>query len=133
MSDQTNTKKLNLELEFPLAWIEKIELLAQANEQSISEIIVDLVGNNLGLNVENLKINRLFNNYQNLEKRLGLLETKDYQIERLNHRLEIMEKLMAQLQTKRFSSPSSLLSLPVEDYEDEIEDEPDEILTDFLV
>lgn len=133
MSDQTNTKKLNLDLEFPLAWIEKIELLAQANEQSISEIIVDLVGNNLGLNVENLKINRLFNNYQNLEKRLGLLETKDYQIERLNHRLEIMEKLMAQLQTERFSSPSSLLSLPVEHYEDEIEDEPDEILTDFLV
>lgn len=132
MLDNLSLKKLNLNLELPLEWLEKIESLAHKEEQTVAEIITDLIGQNLGLDLQPLKFNRLKKQNQELEERLGLLENQDYQIEKLNHRLEILEKLVAQLQTQRFSPRPSLVNLPVSD-DDEIEDEPDEVLTDFLL
>jgi hypothetical protein len=125
-------KKLNLNLELPLEWLEKIETLAQQKRQTVAEIITDLIGQNLGLDLHTLKLNRLAKQNQQLEDRLKVLENQDYQLEKLNYRLEILEKLVAQLQTQKFSARSSLLNLPIND-DDEIEDEPDEILTDFLL
>ncbi len=132
MSDNPQLKKLNLNLELPLEWLEKIESLAQKEGQTLEETMTDLIGQNLGLDIQALKLNRLRKQNLELEQRLAVLESQDYQIEKLNHRLEIMEKLIAQLQTQRFSSRPTLLNLPAVD-DDDIEDEPDEVLTDFLL
>lgn len=132
MSDNPQLKKLNLNLELPLEWLEKIESLAQQQGQTLEETITDLIGQNLGLDIQALKVNRLFKQNLELEQRLAVLESQDYQIEKLHNRLEIMEKLIAQLQTQRFSSRPTLLNLPAVD-DDDIDDEPDEVLTDFLL
>ena len=132
MSDNPQLKKLNLNLELPLEWLEKIESLAQKEGQTLEETMTDLIGQNLGLDIQALKLNRLRKQNLELEQRLAVLESQDYQIEKLNHRLEIMEKLIAQLQTQRFSSRPTFLNLPAA-VDDDIEDEPDEVLTDFLL
>ena len=132
MLDNTQLKTLNLNIELPLEWLEKIQSLAQQQEQTLEETITDLIGQNLGLDTQTLKLNRLRKQNLELEQRLAVLESQDYQIEKLHNRLEIMEKLIAQLQTQRFSSRPTFLNLPAA-VDDDIEDEPDEVLTDFLL
>ncbi|MBL1208847.1 hypothetical protein [Geminocystis sp. GBBB08] len=126
-----NNKSVNVNLDLPIEWREKIESLAIEKQQSLSDFITDVIGQYLGYNLDNLNINRLQENYQELSERLKILETKDYQIEKLQNRLDIIEKLVASLQTNVVSRPFNRLSHALM-INEEIEDEPDEILTDFL-
>jgi hypothetical protein len=131
MTEKIVNKSLNLTLDLSLEWKEKIEHLALEKGQSLSELMTDLIGQYLGYNLDDVKINRLRENYQELSQRLKILEGKDRQIERLQNRLDIMEKLVASLQSQVISRPLDTLSHSLI-VGHEIEDEPDEILADFL-
>ncbi|BAQ62182.1 hypothetical protein GM3708_2588 [Geminocystis sp. NIES-3708] len=131
MTEKKVYTSLNLTINLPLEWQEKIKDLALEKQISLSELITDIIGEYLDENITDIKINRLQENYQKLNQRLITLEKKDYSIERLQHRLDIMEKLIASVQNNFTSIPFDQLSYSsMISYE--IEDEPDEILTDFL-
>jgi tetrahydromethanopterin S-methyltransferase subunit G len=131
MTEKIVHKSLNITLDLPLEWKEKIENLVIEKQLSLSELITDLIGQFLGYDLDDINISRLQENYQELNQRLNILEEKDYQIEKLQNRLDMMEKLVASLQSQVISRPLDRLghSLMIDH---EIEDEPDEILTDFL-
>lgn len=131
MTEKIVNKSLNITLDLPLEWKEKIENLALEKQQSLSELITNIIGEYLGYNLDDININRLQENYHELSQRLKVLEGKDYQIERLQNRLNIMEKLVASLQSQVISRPLDRLSHGMI-MDEEIDDEPDEILTDFL-
>lgn len=131
MTEKIVNKSFNITLDLPIKWKAKIDNLAQEKNQSLSNLITDIIGQYLGDNLDDINVNRLQENYQDLSKRLKVLEAKDYQIERLQNRLDIMEKLIASLQTQVISRSLDSLSYSVS-IDEEIEDEPDEILTDFL-
>lgn len=131
MTEKIVNKSLNITLDLPIKWKSKIDDLAREKNESLSNLITDIIGQYLGYNLDDINVNRLQENYQDLSQRLKVLEGKDYQIERLQNRLNIMEKLIASLQTQVISRSLDGLSYSVS-IEEEIEDEPDEILTDFL-
>lgn len=131
MTEKIVNKSLNITLDLPIKWKAKIDDLAREKNESLSNLITDIIGQYLGYNLDDINVNRLQENYQDLSQRLKVLEGKDYQIERLQNRLNIMEKLIASLQTQVISRSLDGLSYSVS-IEEEIEDEPDEILTDFL-
>ncbi|BAQ66892.1 hypothetical protein [Geminocystis sp. NIES-3709] len=123
-------KPLTIKLDLPSEWLDKIENLAKEKQQPLDQLITDILGQYLGYNLENTRLDRLEKQHQDLTNRLETLEDKDYQLEKLQYRFEIIEKLIASLQTQVISRPLDLInhSLMIE----EVEDEPDEILTDFL-
>lgn len=124
-------KLLNITLDLPSQWLEKIEHLAQEKQQPLTELITDIIGQYLGDNLHDNRLDRLEKQDQDLITRLTILESKDYDIDNLKHRFEIMEKLVASLQTQVISRPFDRIGDSIMIHED-IEDEPDEILTDFL-
>jgi hypothetical protein len=124
-------KPLNITLDLPSLWLEKIEQLAQEKQQPLTDFITDIIGQYLGDNLHNNRLDRLEKQDQDLITRLTILESKNYDIENLKHRFEIMEKLVASLQTQVISRPLDRIQHSIMLHE-EIEDEPDEILTDFL-
>ncbi|WP_017294968.1 hypothetical protein [Geminocystis herdmanii] len=124
-------KPLNITLNLPSPWLEKIESLAQDKKQPLTDLITDIIGQYLGDNLQNNRLDRLEKQDQDLITRLTILESKDYDIENLKHRFEIMEKLIASLQTQVIPRPLDRIGHSIMTHE-EIEDEPDEILTDFL-
>ncbi|NCO75591.1 MAG: hypothetical protein GW795_06260 [Cyanobacteria bacterium] len=132
MTEKIVKKSLNLTLDLPLQWTEKIEQLALEKQQPLSELITDIIGVYLSYNLDELNISRLQENYQELNKKVQILEAKDHYIDRLEHRLFIIEKLVSSLQTQISPYPrdKSISYAPI--IEEEFEDEPDEILTDFL-
>lgn len=132
MSNNPNFKKISITLELPLEWANKLDELCLKNKQELAEVISEFIGKNLDLDLKDFQVTKLTQKYQDLEQRLVTLESKDYDIHKLCHRLEIMEKLVAQLQIQRFSSPPAMINMPLTK-DDDIEDEPDEILTDFLL
>lgn len=124
-------KLLSITLDLPSQWLEKIEHLAQEKKQPLTELITDIIGQYLGDNLHNNRLDRLEKQDQDFITRLTLLESKDYEIENLKHRFNIMEKLIASLQTQVISRPFDRTTYSAT-IQEEIEDEPDEILTDFL-
>ncbi|MGI0480584.1 hypothetical protein ACN4EE_07315 [Geminocystis sp. CENA526] len=124
-------KPLNITLDLPIEWLEKIEHLAQSKNLSLSQVITDIIGQYLGDNLYNSRLDRMEQQHQDLTKRLTVLETKDYDLDNLKYRFEIMEKLIASLQTQVISRPFDRIDRTIM-IQEEIEDEPDEILTDFL-
>jgi len=100
MTEKIVKKSLNLTLDLPLQWTEKIEQLALEKQQPLSELITDIIGVYLSYNLDELNISRLQENYQELNKKVQILEAKDHYIDRLEHRLFIIEKLVSSLQTQ---------------------------------
>lgn len=129
MKEKNIDKFLNININLPSLWEDKIQNLALEKKQSLSELIIDIIGEYLDDNLTD--IDQLPHNYQQLHERITALEEKHYVIQRLQSRLDITEKLVASLQNNFTSRPFQSLthSLIIDD---DMEDEPDEILTDFL-
>ncbi|WP_069790561.1 hypothetical protein A5482_001485 [Cyanobacterium sp. IPPAS B-1200] len=130
MSKDLKLQTANLYLNISDEWLEKLDNLAMEKEQNIEQLVLDIIGNYLSDSQLSLENNQRLEEYQNLNQRLEVLEKKDYQIERLTTKLEIIEKLVATLQTKAIKEDNTSSN---QDWDDEFEDEPDEVLTDFLL
>ena len=113
-----------------LKWLEKLDTIAAEKNQNIEQLVLDIVGNYLSQDTDVLHLGELSQQHQELSKRLEQLEKKDYQIERLTTRLDILEKLISVLQTQGIKTKKYAR----DSFDDEdFEDEPDEVLTDFLL
>lgn len=124
-------KPLNITLDLPSEWLEKIESLAEEKQQSLTILITDIISEYLGYNSQHNRLDRLEKQSEDLIDRLIILESKNHDIENLKHRFDIMEKLIASLQSQVISRSFETKIYP-NIIQEEIEDEPDEILTDFL-
>lgn len=129
MSEDLKLQTANLYLNISDEWLEKLDTIALEKEQNIEELVLDIIGNYLSETKLTLENNQLLEKYEQLSQRLETLEKKDYQIERLSTKLDILEKLVATLQTKTIQENSN----NDQEWDDEFEDEPDEVLTDFLL
>lgn len=130
MSNDLKLQPANLSLNVPDEWLENLDNIAAEKNQSIEELILEVIDDYLKLDSSKLSLKEIFKEHQELSKRLEILEKKDYQIDRLTTRLNILEKLISVLQTegvktKKYNRDSF--------DEDDFEDEPDEVLTDFLL
>ncbi|AFZ47686.1 hypothetical protein Cyast_1730 [Cyanobacterium stanieri PCC 7202] len=128
MSEDLKLQTANLYLNISDEWLEKLDKIALEKEQNIEELVLDIIGNYLSESKLTLENNQLLEKYEQLSQRLETLEKKDYQIERLTTKLDILEKLVATLQTKNTQEDNDN-----GEWDDEFEDEPDEVLTDFLL
>ncbi len=130
MSNDLKLQPANLSLNVPDEWLENLDNIAAEKNQSIEELILEVIDDYLKLDSSKLSLKEIFKEHKELSKRLEILEKKDYQIDRLTTRLNILEKLISVLQTegvktKKYNRDSF--------DEDDFEDEPDEVLTDFLL
>lgn len=123
--------KINLELQIPSQWKEELQKLADKNNQSLPEFTREIIGQYLAIKHEKLQQKQIKGEIEALKNRVKTLEEKDYQIEKITNKYNILEKLIASLQTQIFTSKTINENSIIED-DDDIEDEPDEILTDFF-
>ena len=133
-----NTHKF-LHLKLSDEFYEKLNNLATENNISTSELGIKIINNYLSSDL----INNIFSQedkleestveYKELSDRLAILESKQIEIEKLEDRFLIMEKLMDSIQRQvtvrdyAGKIPDHLI-----DHSHDIDDEPDEILSDFL-
>ena len=132
-------KPINLNL--PEEWHQQINTLATEKDKSITELLIQIIGNYLLANSpekSNLKsfgLDNLTEEFQELSDRLFVLENKDTdkQLEKLEARFVIMEKLMDAIQ-RQITVRDYAGKIPAHSMADahDFDDEPDEILTDFL-
>jgi len=130
MSNDLKLQPANLSLNLPDEWLENLDNIAAEKNQNIEELILEVIGDYLKSDNNKLSFKEILKEQKQLSKRLETLEKKDYQIERLTTRLDILEKLISMLQTegvktKKYDRDSF--------DDDNFEDEPDEVLTDFLL
>ncbi|MBE9222915.1 hypothetical protein IQ215_09440 [Cyanobacterium stanieri LEGE 03274] len=131
MTQELNLQTANLYLNIPDEWLEKLDNIAVEKEKNIEQLVIDIIGNYLS-NTQHLSENKqILEKYQKLSQRLEVLEKKDHQIERITTKLDILEKLVATLQTKVVKEDNTETNN--DNWDDEFEDEPDEVLTDFLL
>lgn len=130
MSEHLKLQTANLYLNIPDEWLEKLDSIALEKQQNIEELVLDIISHYLSENKLNLENSQLSEKYEQLSERLKNLEKKDYQIERLTTKLDILEKLVVTLQTKDIQEDNLNNN---QKWDDEFEDEPDEVLTDFLL
>ncbi len=130
---------LNLSINLPQEWHEKLNTLATEKKQSINELMIEAIAkivNSDSLAPSDSLVNNseiFTKEYQELKNRLVFLETQNKELEDLKERFTIMEKLMDSIQRQvivRDYAGKLPPHLIAESHD--FEDEPDEILTDFL-
>ena len=122
----------NINLKLPPEWLENLQELASKNNQSTHELILEILANYLNIDYSNFEGKQIRAEIEELKARFKQLEQKDYQFTRLNERLNILEELIISLQSQVISPKASPDLSTLDDDDEEIYDEPDEILTDFL-
>ena len=136
------TKKIiykHLHLKLPEEDHKKLNALAVEKDKSITELTIQIISEYLGSNLQkksdlqDINLDKIVQQYQELSDRLTALENKDNQLEKLEDRVVMMEKLMdaiqRQITVRDYAGklPAHLIAEA-----DDFDDEPDEILTDFL-
>jgi hypothetical protein len=135
--NQKNIHKF-LNLKVSAESYEKLNGLATQNNISSSELALKIINDYLSSDsINNIfppeKVEKSTVEYQQLSDRLAILESKELELEQLKNRLLIMEKLMDTIQ-KQITVRDYAGKLPdyLIDHSHHIDDEPDEILSDFL-
>jgi phosphate uptake regulator len=125
-------EQVTIKLKIPQEWTKKLNKIAEENYRTSEEMIMAIVAEYLNVSYEDILLQNLSEKVEKIERRLSKIEEKDYNLDKLVNRLTIMEKLMTSLQTRQIVTTAEIpLNSELEDDED-IYDEPDEILTDFL-
>ena len=142
MKSESDYKPLILTLNLPPSWIEKLNQIAKEKEQNIEKLVIELLGQTLAsyeqkqeLSVDQGKQkDSVKKENTDIDDRLKQLEAQQEKIADLEERIVMLEKLMDSLQ-RQVTIRDHAGSLPahlIDHSDDDVEDEPDEILTDFL-
>jgi hypothetical protein len=138
-----NSAEINLETTVPQAWVNQLETLAQQKDSSVSQLIRAALAQYLGIedvhSVPNFSLKEYKSELRELKTKITELEAYRYQVKEMNIRLSVMEQNITKLQRQNigihhsFSSEAMILDATL-DYDDDdyYEDEPDEILTEFI-
>ncbi|OKH24494.1 hypothetical protein NIES593_07410 [Hydrococcus rivularis NIES-593] len=135
-----NRDEATLEVNVPQAWIEQFETLANQSGRSASELVREALAHYLGISGQQpaTSLDRLSSELKTfkaelaeLTQKVNALSEKSYLITTMSARLTTLERAIAlgnSTQTAT-AAPSQLMDTDDDDYDDE----PDEILTDFLM
>ncbi len=125
------TEKATFTCQIPLAWKEKIEQIAatrnKRNEEIVQEAIAQYLGEDI-LNNEN-RLVALQAEVNTQQKELNQLSTT---VKNLQQRLQAAATMISIPDPVSVVSPPKIAPVQLDDDDDLIEDEPDEILYDFL-
>ncbi|WP_013322874.1 ribbon-helix-helix protein, CopG family [Gloeothece verrucosa] len=125
----------------PQEWINQFEKLAQQSGRSVTELVRDALAQYIGIDASSSKVVSQLEQVQIelklLRQKIAEMELYKTQIRELSVRLAAVEQSRGK-ERSQFLSPnslsfsqSSLIKSETEEDED-YEDEPDEVLTDFL-
>lgn len=121
--------KTTIELKLPKKWAKKIIELADKNNQLVDELILEILAKYLDIDYGKFEGKQIRKEIDILNTKIDQLQERDYQFQKVTTKLNMLEKLIASLQSQVMHS-QPLNKTPI--IHDDIEDEPDEILTDFL-
>jgi outer membrane murein-binding lipoprotein Lpp len=136
-----NRDEARLEANVPQAWIEQFETLAKQNGRSVCELVREALARYLGISGQQpaTSLDRLSSELKTfkaelaeLTQKVNALSEKSYLITTMSARLTTLERAIAldnSMQTTASTTPSQSMDADDNDYDDE----PDEILTDFLM
>ncbi|ACK69337.1 CopG domain protein DNA-binding domain protein [Gloeothece citriformis PCC 7424] len=125
----------------PQEWIDKFEQLAKQTNRPVSDLVREALAQYIGIDENSSRIisqlEQFKEDLQLLRQRVTETELYKTQIRDLLLRLAVVEQSLSKGQTSVMSPNVNLFSQAklkeeTENYEDDIEDEPDEILTDFI-
>lgn len=124
----------------PQEWIDRFEKLAKQRGHSVTEVVRDALAKYIGIDANSAKMFSQLEQCQTeiklLKKKITELELYKTQIKDLSIRLSCVEQNIGKIQTQsintnsKASSETWLIKDTID--EDDFDDEPDEILTDFL-
>ena len=146
MKSKTDYKSLILNLNLPENWLTKLNKIAEDKGQNLEQLVIELLGKTLAEHdddqpkplqkaVEKKETPAVVDNskIEDIDDRLKQLETKQAVIDKLEERVVLLEKLMDSVQRQVIVRDyAGKLPAHLIDDSDHIDDEPDEILTDFL-
>lgn len=123
---------MKINIKVPEKWEKKLEKLAKKNQQSLDELILKILADYLNFDYSDFQVKKLQEELNNLTKRVKELEKQDYEFKQQTNKLEILEKLVDSLQISIRQS-KSIKTISINEEMEEMEDEADEVLTEFLV
>ena len=146
MKSKTDYKSLILNLNLPENWLTKLNKIAEDKGQNLEQLVIELLGKTLAEHdddqpqplqkaVEKKETPAVVDNnkIEDIDDRLKELEAKQAVIDKLEERVVMLEKLMDSVQRQVIVRDyAGKLPPHLIDDSDHIDDEPDEILTDFL-
>jgi hypothetical protein len=125
-------KDVTFKITIPTDWSQQLETIAQENNTSKMAIISQAIAQYLVVDYDKFyltsKLEKMSAELDNLRQKITQIEPHTHQITILNNRLTILEKTLAAMSGEVVLNQSFAEPLNDEDWEDE----PDEILTDFL-
>ncbi|AFY78771.1 MAG: ribbon-helix-helix protein, CopG family [Hydrococcus sp. C42_A2020_068] len=135
-----NRDEATLEVNVPQAWIEQFETLANQSGRSASELVREALARYLDISGQQpaTSLDRLSSELKTfkaelaeLTQKVNALSEKSYLITTMSARLTTLERAISlgNLKQTTTSTPCQLMDTDDDDYDDE----PDEILTDFLM
>lgn len=134
--DKKIGRKAHINLRIDYSSKEKLVKIAQEQKLNLEDLLITIIDKYLSENISNQEkisnqqLKDLQSSYEQLNQRLMVLEAKNLEVEKTDNRINILEKLVENIQYQ--ISPRHIHKTPSYDYDDDIDDEPDEILTDFL-
>lgn len=130
---ETKVDKISvLSIHIDFKWKEKLIDIAQKKNISLEKLIANIIGNYLGESLEHEKLEKLTQDYEKLNQRLTVLEGKNLELEKIEARFRLLEKLVGNLQYQINPRHIEKGNITHSFDDEDIYDEPDEILTDFL-
>lgn len=129
-------RKANINLKIDYLSKEKLLNIAQEQKINLEELLVAIIKKYLEEKINDptylnhQKLEKIKHNFQQLEQRLILLEKEKFELKTIDNRISILEKKVQNLQN--LPSPHYITKFNNYYVDDDIDDEPDEILTEFL-
>lgn len=131
-AQMNDRQEIKLETTIPQEWMDRFEDLAKQTGRSLTELIQEALAQYIGADLgarSPSQLEQFRSELAFLRQKVTELEPYKERVEMLSVRLEAIEGKRSQAENKSTSSQN----LPLDEADDDdFDDEPDEILTDFL-
>ena len=123
MKSHQESRKQKVTVKLPTAWVEQLEALSQSTGRSQNELLSEAIGRYLGQDDSTASDSTVSDRLQKLEQELSDLRQTVDQLVQAQAFASLARSTQPAMEPSRSSEDSD---------DDEIEDEPDEILYSFL-
>ena len=123
MKSHQESRKQKVTVKLPNTWVEQLEALSQATGRSQNELLSEAIGRYLGQDDSTASDSTVSDRLQKLEQELSDLRQTVDQLVQAQAFASLARSTQPAMEPSRSSEDSN---------DDEIEDEPDEILYSFL-
>jgi len=134
--DKKIGRKANINIKIDYLSKDKLINISKEKRLHLEDLLINIIDNYLQEEnsnqevINNQELEEIKQNYQQFNQRLMILEAKNLEADKIDNRISLLEKLVENLQYQ--ISPHHINKTANYDFDDDIDDEPDEILTDFL-